>query len=101
MPTRVTQARTISSSVQQMRTTWRASSVPSWCRTSVKVGTKAAVSDPSAKNLRSRLGMVKATKKASVTIPAPKTAATTMSRTSPATRLIMVAPVRIPVARAI
>src|SRR5262245_44157915 len=37
------------------------------------------------------LGMRKATKKASVTGPAPKASATTMSRTKPSTRLARVA----------
>ena len=57
----------------------------------VNVGTNAAVIAPSANRSRRRLGMRNATLKASICIPAPKTAASTVSRTSPSTRLAIVA----------
>jgi hypothetical protein len=56
----------------------------------VKTGIKAMVSDPSAKRRRSRLGMRKATKKASAAMPEPKRVAITISRTRPSIRLISV-----------
>ena len=64
---------------------------PSRVSVSVKTGTTAVDSAPSARSRRSRFGMRKATKNASVSGPAPKTRATTMSRTKPSTRLASVA----------
>jgi hypothetical protein len=66
---------------------------------SVKTGITAVDRAPSASRRRSMLGMRKATKKASVTGPAPKASATTMSRTKPRTRLASVAALMLPSAR--
>jgi hypothetical protein len=57
---------------------------------SARMGTKACENAPSANNRRSRLGMRKATKKASVSMPAPKIRAIITSRTKPRTRDIKV-----------
>src|SRR3954453_23408888 len=46
---------------------------------------------PSANRSRSRLGMRKATKYASIALPAPKSDASTCSRTRPSNRLVIVA----------
>jgi hypothetical protein len=54
---------------------------PPWVRVSVNTGMTAVDSAPSPSSRRSRFGMRKATRNASVTGPAPKTWATTMSRT--------------------
>ncbi len=51
-----------------------------------RIGTKAWAKAPSANSRRNRLGMRKATQKASVMGPAPKARATRMSRTSPEIR---------------
>jgi hypothetical protein len=53
---------------------------------SVSAGTKAVEKEPSANSRRMKLGMRKATQKASVAALAPKTLANTTSRTSPRTR---------------
>src|SRR2546428_526753 len=66
---------------------------------SLKTGTTAVESAPSASRRRSMFGIRKATKNASVTGPAPKTSATTMSRTNPSTRERNVAPLMDPSAR--
>ncbi|CAK8741193.1 hypothetical protein SODG_004604 [Sodalis praecaptivus] len=50
------------------------------------MGTNAWEKAPSAKIRRSRLGILKATKKASLAIPAPNTRATIASRINPNTR---------------
>jgi hypothetical protein len=50
------------------------------------MGTKACENAPSANRRRSRLGILKATKKASVTSPAPNTRAMARSRTKPRMR---------------
>src|SRR5262249_28936056 len=57
----------------------------------VKVGTNAALIAPSAKRSRIRLGMRNATRKASISSPAPKSPASTVSRTRPRMRLVSVA----------
>src|SRR6266853_7037007 len=72
---------------------------PSCVREEVNTGMNAVESAPSARRRRRRLGMRKATKKASVTGPAPKARATTMSRTNPSTRLASVAAAMTPTAR--
>ena len=54
---------------------------PRGCSVSVKTGMTAVDSAPSARSRRRRFGIRKATKNASVTGPAPKARATTMSRT--------------------
>ena len=61
-------------------------SSPSRARLSASKGTKACENAPSANSRRSRLGMRKATLKASVITLAPKAAATICSRTSPVMR---------------
>src|SRR3569832_2414719 len=50
------------------------------------MGTKACENEPSANSRRSRMGILKATKKASVSMPAPKTRAMMVSRTNPRMR---------------
>ena len=55
-------------------------------RVAARIGTKACEKAPSPNSRRSRLGMRKATLKASNEAPAPNTDETTMSRTSPVTR---------------
>jgi len=57
---------------------------------SARIGTKACENAPSAKIRRKRFGSLKATKKASVAIPAPKIRATIASRAKPSTRENMV-----------
>src|SRR5262245_29198425 len=52
---------------------------------------KAALIAPSAKRSRTRFGIRKATTNASISLPAPNTAASTCSRTSPRIRLVSVA----------
>src|SRR5207244_6095420 len=64
---------------------------PSLARRRVKVGTNEALMAPSANRSRTRLGMRKATTNASISLPAPKSAASTWSRASPRTRLVSVA----------
>ena len=57
-----------------------------FCRYSASTGTNACENAPSAKMRRKRLGRRKATTKASIAAPAPKTRATTASRIKPNTR---------------
>ncbi|OPY16002.1 MAG: hypothetical protein A4E74_02058 [Syntrophus sp. PtaB.Bin075] len=78
----------------------RALSLDLFLRYSVKTGINATVREPSPKSRLSRLGIRKATKKASVAIPAPKKAATTISLINPKIRLSIVASPTIPAARA-
>ena len=59
---------------------------PRRVRYSDRTGTKACEKAPSANSRRSRLGMRKATKNASVAAPAPNSLAITTSRTNPRTR---------------
>ena len=61
-------------------------SSPSRSRVAASKGTKACENAPSANSRRNRLGMRKATLKASVMPLAPKAAATICSRTRPVTR---------------
>ena len=58
----------------------------------VKSGTKAELKAPSAKSARNRLGNLNDTRNASATHPAPITAASSMSRMNPKTRLTAVNP---------
>src|SRR3970040_2335089 len=60
---------------------------------------KAVDSAPSASSRWNRFGILKATKKASVTGPAPKARATTTSRTNPRIRLVSVARPMLPTGR--
>ena len=53
---------------------------------SARIGTKACENAPSANRRRSRLGILNATKNASVAMPAPNTRAITASRTKPRMR---------------
>ncbi|MFC6572744.1 hypothetical protein ACFQDJ_15990 [Pseudomonas brassicacearum] len=64
----------------------RVASSPFWLLYSARIGTKAWENAPSAKIRRSRLGNLKAMKKASVAIPAPNIRAINVSRTNPRTR---------------
>ena len=75
-----------------------AADYPSFAKYSVKIGTNAMVNDPSAKSLRSKFGILKATKKASDAIPAPKYPAMTISINSPKIRLNRVAQLTTPAA---
>ncbi|MNP24091.1 hypothetical protein D3C76_1168340 [compost metagenome] len=68
----------------------RVASSPCLVLYSARIGTKAWENAPSAKIRRSRLGSLKATKKASVAMPAPNMRATMVSRTKPSTRDTMV-----------
>ncbi|MNH14840.1 hypothetical protein D3C79_744400 [compost metagenome] len=68
----------------------RVASSPCWVLYSARIGTNAWENAPSAKMRRSRLGSLKAMKKASVATPAPNTRARMVSRTKPSTREIMV-----------
>ena len=90
-PIRETTTRIIDRAVKMMLASSMASSLDFFVRYSVKTGTKATVSDPSPRRRRRRFGIRKATKKASEAAPAPKNAATTMSRMNPKMRLSMVA----------
>ena len=76
----------------------KAADSPSLVRYSVNIGTNAMVRDPSAKSLLSKFGILKATKKASEAIPAPKNPAMTTSLTKPKIRLNRVAPLTTPAA---
>ena len=69
----------------------KASSFPRFVRYSVKTGINATLKEPSAKSLLKRLGILKATKKASEASPAPKNQAITTSLTKPKMRLNKVA----------
>src|SRR5664279_6185614 len=64
----------------------RVASSPSFARRCASVGTKACENAPSPNSRRSRVGMRKATRKASYGAPAPKTEATMTSRASPVMR---------------
>src|SRR5437762_6554691 len=66
---------------------------------SARTGTKACEKAPSANRRRSRLGRRKATKKASVAIPAPKARAMKKSRAKPRMRLTNVRPLTVTRAR--
>jgi len=71
-PATETATRMADSSVKATRASSKASSRDFVLRYSVKTGTKAMVSEPSAKSRLNRFGIRKATKKASVASPAPK-----------------------------
>lgn len=66
---------------------------------SVSAGTKAVEKEPSANSRRMKLGMRKATQKASVAAVAPNTEAKTISRTRPRIRDTKVPPVKLRVER--
>ena len=63
-----------------------------------KTVTKAVERAPSAKRSRNKLGALKAVRKASIPLPAPKSPAKINSRASPRTRLSITAPATIPAA---
>ena len=91
---RTTSAPVTSSSELMTRLPRRqAASRPRSVSVRVKVGTNAAVIAPSANRSRSRLGTRNATLKASISGPAlaPNSAASTVSRATPSTRLAIVA----------
>jgi hypothetical protein len=75
---------------------WDASRFPSPASERVKTGTSADDSAPSAKRLRVRLGMRKASWNASLAAPAPNSRAITISRTMPVMRLSITAAETIP-----
>ena len=64
-----------------------ASALPRFSMCSVKMGMKAALRAPSPKRRRKRFGILKATAKASQTMPVPKILAHIMSRARPSIRL--------------
>ncbi len=70
----------------------RAASGPSVASRPVNSGTKAALNAPSPNRRRNRFGSLFATKNASATGPAPISAAISMSRMKPRTRLAIVQP---------
>jgi hypothetical protein len=76
----------------------RAASCPSAASSPEKAGTKAALNAPSPNRRRNRLGSFSATKNASAIGPTPSSAAISMSRAKPRTRLSKVQPptVRMP-----
>src|SRR3990167_5146140 len=84
---RTTSVRRRARAVATTLTSLHASSSPFFSRHSVKVGMKAAVSAPSPKSRRKRLGIRKATAKASHTRPVPKTLAHRTSLARPRIRL--------------
>ena len=69
--------------VKTTRASMKASSFDSFCKYSMNTGIKATENDPSAKSLLRRLGIRKATKKASADIPVPKKLAIRTSLTNP------------------
>ena len=85
--------------VMARRPSRQAASRPSRSSVRLKVGTKAAVIAPSANRSRTRLGRRNATLKASIWWLAPNACASTCSRTSPRTRLAIVALPARPAAR--
>ena len=98
-PTTAVTARITDSMRMADRASLKASSRPWRVRYSEKTGMKATVSEPSAKSLRNRFGILKATKKASEARPAPKKAAMTTSLAKPNILLRNVAPPTTPAAR--
>src|SRR5688572_8576658 len=89
MPSAAVTTRARNSSVATASTSPRTSSGARFL-CSARIGTKACEKAPSPNMRRSRLGILKATKKASVTRLAPKMRAMKKSRTKPSTRLTMV-----------
>jgi len=83
MPRSETPARTIKKKVKVVLARVFVSSFVLRVMYSVKTGTMDITREPSARNLLSILGIRKATKKASVIIPAPKALATTISLKNP------------------
>ena len=81
MPSAAVSSSARKSTVDTLSTSDRVASGDSRLRTSARIGTKACENAPSANSRRSRLGMRKATKNASVARPAPKTRAMKKSRT--------------------
>src|SRR3989338_5635968 len=84
---RTTSVRRRARAVATTLTSLHASSSPFFSRYSVKVGMKAAVRAPSPKSRLKRLGIRKATAKASQTRPVPKTLAHSTSLARPRIRL--------------
>src|SRR6185295_6294953 len=83
MPTAAAASSARNSAVETQSTSARVASGDSRLRTSPRIGTKACENAPSANRRRIRLGMRRATKKASVARPAPNSRAMTKSRTKP------------------
>ncbi len=81
MPSAAVASRARNNAVETLSTSVRVSSGVSRLRTSARIGTKAWEKAPSANKRRSRLGIRKATKNASVASPAPNTRAMKKSRT--------------------
>src|SRR5262249_22214267 len=82
---------TTSSAFNTLLPSRQAAGLPFSVRYFVNVGTNAALIAPSANSSRTRFGMRNATTNASISFPAPKTAASTVSRARPSTRLVSVA----------
>ena len=91
IPAMVVATSNIESSLMADLANSKASSFPWFDRYSVKTGINDTLNEPSAKSLRIRLGIRKATKKASELSPAPKKPAITTSLTKPKIRLNNVA----------
>ena len=86
MPTTVTATSTQASTVATASISWRVAASPALARPRASTGTKAWLKAPSANRRRSRLGMRKATLKASVKPLTPNTEAISRSRTRPVMR---------------
>ena len=99
MPMAVTTNSAIASRLATWSMSVRVSSSPRLFLYSPRIGTKAWEKAPSANIRRSRLGSLKATKKASVANPAPKARAITKSRTKPRIREMRVIPLTVASAR--
>jgi len=83
MPRIVTTVRIRTRKVETTRASKKASFFDLVCRYSVKTGIKATEKEPSAKSLRKRFGIRKATKKASADMPEPKKLAISISLANP------------------
>ena len=90
IPSKVTPTRINPSQVATRLIRLCVSSKLRWLLYSARIGTKAWLKAPSAETRRKRLGILKATIKASLTIPAPNTRAISVSRTNPSMRDINV-----------
>src|ERR1039458_504289 len=99
MPMALTATRTSASTLAVRSTSSLASTSPFLVLYSARMGTKAWEKAPSANRRRSRLGMRKATKNASVARPAPNRRAITASRTKPRMRDTRVMPPTVASAR--
>jgi hypothetical protein len=101
IPAAVKKSKTMVRTEKETETNSSLSSLDFRLRYSEYIGIKETVSDPSPTSRRKRLGIRKATKKASVAVPAPKSWATIISLRKPKILERSVAPPTIPAALAI